>query len=112
MPAQTNPLGIKSVGITLAQKFDLEKKLTESAALHDKDGKFVQGDARDPIFDFSIDGKGDLPAGIIAGASGGEALAITGVQGGKTILEKVNITEHHDTWNEWKVNGKNFPSAT
>jgi hypothetical protein len=111
MPAQSNPLGIKSIGITLAQKFDVEKKLTESAPLLDKDGKFVEGDARDPIWDFSIDGKGDLPAGLVAGSNGGEGLAIAGVEAGKTILEKVNVTEHHDTWNEWKVSGKNFPSA-
>jgi len=109
MPADFTKIGIQSVGITLAQKFDIEKKLEEKVLL-DKDGKFAQGDARDPIFEFSIEGKGDLPSGIALGSDGG--LAIEGISGGKTIIKQVSETEKNDDWNEWKISGMNYPAAT
>ena len=73
MPADFTKIGIQSVGLTLAQKFDIEKKLEEKVLL-DKDGKFSQGDARDPIFEFSIEGKGDLPEGLALGSNGGAVM--------------------------------------
>ena len=109
MPADFTKIGIQSVGITLAQKFDIEKKL-EDKVLLDKDGRFAQGDARDAMFEFSMDGKGDLPDGLALGSNGGD-LAIEGIAGGKTIIKQVTETEKHDDWNEWKVAGVNYPSS-
>ncbi len=109
MPADFTKIGIQSVGITLAQKFDIEKKL-EDKVLLDKDGKFAQGDARDPMFEFSIEGKGDLPSGLVLGEDGG--LTVEGISGGKTIIKQVSETEKNDDWNEWKVAGVNYPAAS
>ena len=112
MPAQSSPLGIKSISLTLAQKFELEKKLTMAPPLLDKDGKFVQGDARDPVFTFSMEGKGDLPDGLVAGTNGGDGAAVSGIEAGKTIIKDVEESQKTDGWNEWKASGENYPSAS
>ena len=105
MPADFTKIGIQSVGITLAQKFDIEKKL-EDKVLLDQNGQFVQGDARDPMFEFSIEGKGDLPAGLVVGSGG---VSIQDIGGGKTIIKQITETEKNDDWNEWKASGVNYP---
>lgn len=109
MPSGTNPLAISEVGYTLATKVDIEKKLTETEPLINAADEFEAGDARDPIYDITVEGKGDLPDGITVGnPAEGETFGITG---GKTIVENFKETEHNETWNDWSLAAKNFPGA-
>ena len=68
MPVTLNNIGIQSLGITLAESVEVSAKV-EAKPLLDKDGKFADGAAFDPTSDFSIKGKGDLPAGLAVGSS-------------------------------------------
>ncbi|WP_009963026.1 hypothetical protein [Verrucomicrobium spinosum] len=108
MPAALNPLAITEVEYTLCLKVEIEKSLTEDEPLLNIDDEIEEGDARDPKFDISLEGKGDLPDGLLAGE---EELAVVGVTGGKTIVLNTDETEHHDTRNEWAVSAKNWPAA-
>lgn len=109
MPAGTNPLAITEVGYTLATKVDVEKKVTETEPLINAADEFESGDARDPIYEISVDGKGDLPDGIAVGdPPDGEDFGITG---GKTIVKMFKETEHTETWNDWSLNATNWPAA-
>lgn len=109
MPAGANPLAISEVDITLCQKVEVEKVLTESDPLLDQNDEVVEGDARDPMFHI-LDGKGDLPDGLLAGDQGD--LGVTGVTGGKTIVTNSTETEHNETWNDWTTQAVNGPSAS
>lgn len=110
MPQATSSLGIKSIAVSLTQALTLEKKLRETP-LFDKNGAFNAGDLRDPIFSFEVSGKGDVPSGIAIGGTVASGNAITGVSGGISIVENLEITEHTDEYNEFKFSGRNWPSA-
>lgn len=111
MPQATSSLGIKSSTITLVQSLSIEKKMTETP-LFDLNGAFVSGDLRNPVFSFDVSGKGDVPSGIAVGGtlSGGNVL--TGISGGKTLVESLDVTEHEGAHNEFKFSGRNWPSAS
>jgi hypothetical protein len=109
MPAGTNPLAISEVGYTNATKVDIEKKLTETEPLIGASDEFVSGDARNPVFEISVEGKGDLPAGVLVGDPADDE--DFGVTGGKTIVRTVRETEHTATWNDWMLSAVNFPGA-
>lgn len=110
MPVGANPLAITEVGFTLCTKVEIEKSLTEAEPLLNIGDEIENGDARDPVFEISLEGKGDLPDGILAGSDAD--LEVDGVTGGKTLVSNTEETEHHDTWNEWSASATNYPSAT
>jgi hypothetical protein len=110
MPVNLNAIGIQSVDLTLAESVEVTRKV-ETRPLLDKDGRFADGKAFDPTSDFSIKGRGDLPAGIAAGTDGGD-LAIGGISGGVTILTSVKEGQKNDDWNTWECSGQNWPAAS
>ena len=110
MPAAANPLAITEVDYVNCTKVDVEKKMTEAEPLLNISDEIVEGDARDPIFEMGLEGKGDLPDGLVAGE--GEDLAVAGVTGGKTIITNSEETEYTDKYNEWTVAATNWPNAS
>lgn len=70
MPVTLAHIGIQSVDITLAESVEVSAKV-EAKPLLDKDGRFADGAAFDPTSDFSLKGRGDLPAGLAVGTDGG-----------------------------------------
>ena len=109
MPVTLNAIGIQSVDLTLAESVEVSRKV-ETKPLIDKDGRFADGKAFDPTGDFSIKGRGDLPAGVTVGTDGG--LAVAGISGGVTLITSVKEGQKNDDWNTWECSGQNFPNAT
>ena len=70
MPVNLDAIGIQSVELTLAESVEVTRKV-ETKPLLDKDGRFADAKAFDPSTEFSLKGRGDLPAGIAAGTDGG-----------------------------------------
>lgn len=108
MPVNLDAPGLQNVDITLGEQLEVTKKL-ETRVLVDQVGAFADGKGFDPTFEFSIRGKGDLPAGIAVGSDGG--LTIATIVGGVTILTNVKEKEVNDDWNDWECSGGNWPSA-
>jgi len=109
MPVTLAKIGIQSVDLTLAEGVEVSVKV-EAKPLKDKDGKFADGAAIDPISDFSIKGRGDLPAGLAIGTSSGGAAGL--FTGGVTIIANVKELERNDDWNAWECSGQHFPNAS
>jgi len=109
MPVTLTKIGIQSVDLTLAESVEVSAKV-ETKPLLDKDGRFADGAAFDPTFDFSLKGRGDLPAGIAVGTDGGSQ--VDGLfPGGVTIVASVKEMDKNDDWNAWECSGQNFPNA-
>lgn len=108
MPSASNPIGIKSVNFTLTQSFRKKKKLNAITPLFDREAKFVSNDGRDPSWDFSISGLGDIPAPLVAGS---DDVDISGITGGKTLIKEAEKGDKNDNWNDWSCSGENWPSA-
>ena len=61
MPVNLDNIGIQSVDLTLAESVEVTRKL-ETKPLLDSHGRFADGKAFDPTMEFSLKGRGDLPA--------------------------------------------------
>lgn len=109
MPVTLNAIGIQSVELTLAESVDVSRKV-ETKPLLDKDGRFADAKAFDPTGDFSIKGRGDLPAGVAVGTDGD--LAIAGIAGGVTLITSVKEAQKNDDWNTWECSGQHWPGAS
>jgi hypothetical protein len=110
MPVTLTKIGIQSIGLTLAESVEVSAKV-ETKPLLDKDGKFADGAAFDPTSDFSLKGRGDLPAGLAVGTDGGSDVEDL-FAGGVTIISSVKEQEKNDDWNSWECSGQNFPNAS
>lgn len=109
MPVTLTAIGIQSTDIALVESFDLEKK-TDLKSVNESDGGFGAAGTQDPIWEFSVQGRGDLPAGVALGID--TATTLTPVVGGVTIVERVRKGEKNDDFQTWEFSGKNFPGAS
>lgn len=109
MPANPDccKIGVRSVDFTLAESVDITAQ-AEAKVLADKDGKFAQAATVKKKLTFSIKGKGSIPGAINVGEG---AAPVSGVTAGKTIITSVEESQKADDWNEWSVEGTNYPSA-
>lgn len=108
MPVTLTNIGIQSIDITLAEGVERTKKM-ETKVLKNKDGGFADGKAYDPIEDFVIKGRGDLPDTI---ALGTDAEGVGLYEAGVTIVSKVAVGETNEDFNSWECSGQNFPGAS
>jgi hypothetical protein len=108
MPVNLDNIGIQSVDLTLAESVEVTRKV-DTKPLLDKQGRFADGKAFDPTMEFSLKGRGDLPAGIAVGTHDVE---IASISGGVTIVTSVKEGQKNDDWNTWECSGQNFPNAT
>ena len=108
MPVNLDNIGIQSVDLTLAESVEVTRKV-DTKPLLDSQGRFADGKAFDPTMEFSMKGRGDLPAGIAVGTND---VGIASISGGVTIVTSVKEGQKNDDWNTWECSGQNFPNAT
>jgi hypothetical protein len=102
-------LNLRSISIALGQSVKRSVKI--------KDVRVVGGDGVDAwrgtctkMLDFSVDFKGDLPAGIALGTEGAGVYGISNT--GVTLLTEIVEKDMHDDVNSGSYKGENAPSAT
>lgn len=112
MPANLDDVGIQSSGLALLESIDYTKKL-EEAVITDSDSSFGDAEAFNPTIDFSLKGRGDLPAGIAVGTDGG-AVSLSGITdgGGTLLVLSTKQSESSTDFNGWEASGTYFPNAT
>jgi len=113
MPANLNDVGIQSTALSLVEGVDYSIKL-EEAVVKESDSSFGDAEAFDPIIEFSIKGRGDIPAGLAAGSDGGTDGVLTGINDGlgTTIIKTIKRGESYTDFDSWECSGSYFPSAT
>lgn len=109
MPAGPSPLAITAVPMAFTVKAEITKSLKEGEAVLTNDDEFEIGDAYDPIFEITAEGNGDAPDGIAAAIEGLED--VTGISGGKTMIDQFDSKQSMDKRNSWSMHAMNFPSA-
>jgi len=110
MPAGSSPLAITAVQMAFSVKAEITKSLKEGEAVLTNDDEFEVGDAYDPTFEISAEGNGDAPDGIAAAVEGLDD--VTGISGGKTMIDQFSARQNHDKRNSWTMHAMNFPAAT
>lgn len=109
MPAGTSPLAITAVPMAFTVKAEITKNLKEGEAVLTNADEFEIGDAYDPTFEITADGNGDAPDGIAAAVIG--LTDVTGVSGGKTMIDQFDSKQNMDKRNAWSMHAMNFPGA-
>lgn len=117
MPVNLDDIGIQSyetpVG-AICESLDYEKKLDE-AVIMNCTSQFGAAEAFDPIIEFSVKGRGDLPVNLVVGTNGGGDAVLTNINddiGGTIILSSVKENEKNDDFNGWEISGTFYPSVT
>ena len=105
MPAGPSNIGITQATGTLLESVEWERKLEEKV-IKDLSGGFGQGQAFDPLIEFSVKGRGDTAMAVGVGASG-----IAAITGGTTLILKVKRSQKYDDFNSFEYSGTNYPNA-
>lgn len=105
MPSGPSDIGIDDTALLLVEQLEVGVDL-EERIIKNTDGTFADGQLIDPIYSFSVKGRGASPKDVGAVASG-----ITSLTGGKTIINKVKDSEKNDDYQSFEFSGQNFPSA-
>ena len=105
MPAGPSNIGITQATGTLLESVEWERKLEEKV-IKDLSGGFGQGQAFDPLIEFSVKGRGDTTMAVGVGASG-----IAANTGGTTLILKVKRSQKNDDFNSFEYSGTNYPNA-
>jgi len=105
MPAGPSNIGITQATGTLLESVEWERKLEEKV-IKDLSGGFGQGQAFDPLIEFSVKGRGDTAMAVGVGASG-----IAAITGGTTLILKVKRSQKNDDFNSFEYSGTNYPNA-
>jgi hypothetical protein len=107
--ANLDAIGIQSISTATVENFNLKKSLSVSPVVRASAGGFHAAQAFDPVFDGSVRGKGDRPAGFLLGTDGG--LEIAGVTGGKTLLLEIEDNQKNEAHNGYSISFRNRPAA-
>ena len=105
MPAGPSNIGITQATGTLLESVEWERKLEEKV-IKDLSGGFGQGQAFDPLIEFSVKGRGDTAMAVGVGASG-----IAAITGGTTLILKVKRSQKNDDFNSFEYSGTHYPNA-
>jgi len=105
MPAGPSNIGITQATGTLLESVEWERKLEEKV-IKDLSGGFGQGQAFDPVLEFSVKGRGDTAMAVGIGAAG-----ISAITGGTTLILKVKRSQKNDDFNSFEYSGTNYPNA-
>ena len=109
MPASSTTIGVLLVAETTCTGNEVTKKLSD-ALITNADSSHGTSASFDPVFEFSISGRGSVPAGIAVGV-----LATpdhSDISGGVTICTSLKYTEKNDDYQEWSYGGMNYPGAS
>ncbi len=113
MAVNLDDVGVQTyTASTLCDRVEYEQKLTEVEAPA-CDGGFGAAEVFDPVIEFSMSGKGDLPALLVVGTDGGTDGVITGVNDGPgtRVFTSIKEMEKNDDFNSWEAEGFYYPSA-
>lgn len=96
-------------GAAYVESVEITKKFnTSGKVVMNKDSTFGQAHAADPVFSFSINGRGELA--LVVGDSLGTIL--TAISGGVSIITQTSFSEKADDFPSWSVSGESYPSAS
>ena len=110
MPATFNEIGVAAVTGALVESVEVTKQL-EHKIIKRSDGTFETGHKYDPMFEFSVKGRGSVTASTLLGASGG-AYQPDVISGGVTIVTNVKLSETNEDFNSFEISGVNYPGAS
>ena len=115
MPANLDDVGIQSSGLALLESIEYSKKI-EEAIITDSDSSFGHAAAFNPTIDFSLKGRGDIPAGLAVGTDGGAggAANLTGINDGDgtILILSTKEGETNTDFNSWEASGTYWPNAS
>ena len=98
----------------LVESVDYEQKVDE-IVVPSCDSGFGFAATYDPMIEFSIKGKGDLPALLLIGTDGSTDADITGVNDGAgtetRIITSVKTSEENEGLNSWEISGSYYPGT-
>lgn len=109
MPAAFNEIGIGSITASLVETLEVEKKI-DHKVIKTSLGGFAQGHRHDPMFEFSVKGRGNADASLLGGTGG--AYAPSQLGGGVTIITNVKNSETNEDFNSFELSGVNYPGAS
>ncbi len=104
-------IGITSVSIAAVTSWDIEEKLEEAEAVFDTDGTFDHQDFFDPMYEFSVKGRGDFPAILVLGSDGGLPDTVTEFSAGITFISEISEEQENENESSWEASGFNWPAA-
>ena len=106
MPASDLEIGITEASDVAVQSVDIEESLSE-VVRQDKDGKFLCGQAFNPVRSGSI-----KLVGTSDDAVGGDlSTGLASISAGVTIVKEKTVNTSQDNFNETDVAFENFPNA-
>lgn len=96
-----------------AVEYTVAERVTRSASLTDMvlvgtDGTPAYRETTQLLHPFSIQGRGDLPAGVALGTGGSN---FVGADTGKTLVGTLTTGEKRGDWNRWGTDGTRYASA-
>ena len=104
-------IGIVSTSIAQVTSFEITEKLEEADVVLYTDGEFVHQDFFDPRFEFSVKGKGDLPAVLVLGSDGGLPDTVGAFATGVCIITDTTEDQTNEGEPTWDISGVAFPAA-
>lgn len=110
MAATLADFGIQAVSTALVEQVRKRKSVTVVGPVLTSAGGFHAAEKIDPMWEFTISGKGDFPTGIAIGEDASPT--ITDISGGITLIEDTRYSEFDQDYNSWEFSGSNAPGAS
>lgn len=104
-------IGIQTVDLALVEKVDRERKV-EVKSIMASNGGFGAAEAFDPTHEFTIAGRGDVPAVLALGVLDSADLPISDLTGGVTIVHRLSEGQKNDDFQTWEATGTHYPGAS
>ena len=108
MAAAFNEIGVDCVSAVLVESADVEK-LIEHKIVKANDGGFSTGKGFDPMFNFSVKGRGSANENILGTASG--SYIPDQISSGKIIITNVKNSQTNEDFDSFEVSGVAYPAA-
>lgn len=100
-------LEITSVEYSIAESVRRSSEI-QDMVLTGTDGTPAARETVQPIYPFSVSGRGDLPAGVALGTGGVE---FVDGDSGKVLCSTLGTGEKRADWNRWNVDGTHYRAA-
>lgn len=105
---QLGDFAIASIATARTTQVRLRKMVEVGTPVLDEDGEVIENVTYGELYEFTVEGSGDLPAD---GAIGGAGPAISYVTGGISLVESTDETQEIGQSSSWTFSGVNAPLA-
>lgn len=114
MAVSLTEVGIQQIDLTLITQSSVEVVLEEAEPLLNGDGTLDDNPLTtfNPEMTFEFSGIGSVPVGIACGGDLPEGGEHEEIDGGITLIDRIDYTEYAEKRNEWRFSGLNCPNAT